>query len=725
MNFQTSILKHIFIWACAFTPLTSTPPAHSQTTGGSSGGQVEVAKSINLLPPLTHTSWQLSQVGEAAGKKSVEDDALKITVDVADGTDWHLQLHHDTRNVINDQFYRLSFEAKADRPRDIIAYGQMIGRQGKGTGLWLKANLSPQWQTFRTVFKTKDVAAGQHFLPNFLFGAQMGDVWLRNVSLTPVGSSASGAHSATSTDSNSANSPTTAAKSVTPSINPLGWLQRNFEGAVSNIVQEEGATRINVTKAGTANWHVQLAQGVKDMHEGQRYVLKVRVRADGPHNVGIYFTTESDPSENIGLNTGIMADTEWQEFRFPFTARGVEGQDCVLQFLVGDTPGTVWIGDVNLETAASGTVDSASAKQWPITQYNTYADVQAKEHKVLVARISFDDTEDIALPLKSYYEKLFSNEWPWLGHYFRSVSYGAARFTGTATEMIRLPGSWRDYCVTENGRSTFYHRTSVAKLDSALSRVMSLDGYTHVVYVPNHLSEDPARRSLSSSNPLSTRNYKWSIIPQATGTNVFVHELMHTFGLGHSYVLGSTRKVGGNRWDGGFGNWGEYRHPFTGDSVPGDWIAYSKMKAKWMPNDRIYNAGPGTDAIVRIERIAEPTTKDPLVVVVDPTGRGTRFWTVEARKEAGYDFGSIAGEAVVIHECVIGRKHPSTMDRGEAAVVEALNSEGTGADEGSRWVPGETYENKEAGFSIKVLSSDATGFTLLVRVKPGQTASAS
>jgi hypothetical protein len=200
---------------------------------------------------------------------------------------------------------------------------------------------------------------------------------------------------------------------------------------------------------------------------------------------------------------------------------------------------------------------------------------------------------------------------------------------------------------------------------------------------------------------------------------------MHTFGLGHSYVLGSTRKAGGNRWDGGFGNWGEYRHPFTGDSVPGDWIAYSKMKAKWMPNDRIYNAGPGTDAIVRIERIAEPTTKDPLVVVVDPTGRGTRFWTVEARKEAGYDFGSIAGEAVVIHECVIGRKHPSTMDRGEAAVVEALNSEGTGADEGSRWVPGETYENKEAGFSIKVLSSDATGFTLLVRVKPGQTASAS
>jgi hypothetical protein len=58
---------------------------------------------------------------------------------------------------------------------------------------------------------------------------------------------------------------------------------------------------------------------------------------------------------------------------------------------------------------------------------------------------------------------------------------------------------------------------------------------------------------------------------------------------------------------------------------------------------------PGTDATIRIERLAEPTRNDPLVVVIDPAGLGTgagkTFWTAEARMAAGYDAGNIAGEA--------------------------------------------------------------------------------
>jgi M6 family metalloprotease-like protein len=758
MKFHRFIILNTVWWACGLAAWSLTSRVQAQAGDSSAAVRPQGGQGINLLPPLTHPAWKLSQVGEASGKTSIEGDALKVTVDVADGTDWHLQLHHDTRNIVNDQLYRLSFDAKAGRPRSIVAYGELIGRQSKGTGLWLKANLSSEWQTFRTVFKTKDVTNGQHYLPNFLFGAEMGNVWLRNVSLTPIGDlavaaasastagSTAGAPAAATSTSNSAGASTTTPPAK-PQIDPSGWLSRNFEGAESNVVTEADSLKITVTKAGTANWHAQVAQNVAGLRQGQRYVLRGRVRADSPRSVGIYFTTEADPTSNIGLNTGVVTDTEWQTFRFPFTAQGIGNpgvgnpgvaeQGAVLQLLVGETAGTVWISDVELDLetssigtrtpdAAEGAIEGAVAGpgRWPLAQYNTYPNAQPEEYKVLVARISFDDTADLTLPSKDYYETLFKNEWPWLGHYFRSISYGAVRLTGEATEMIRLPGSWRNYCVKEKGYRTFYNRAALAKLDAALSKRISLSGYTHVIYVPNRLCEDPSRRALSSDSPLAGRRYKWSIIPQATGTTSLVHELMHTVGLGHSYVLNSTRKAGGNRWDGGFGNWGEYRHPFTGDSVPGEWIAYSKMRAGWIAGNRIYQAKPGTDTTVRIERLAEPTTKDPLVVVIDPAGTGRTFWTAEARMEAGYDAGNIAGEAVVIHECVFGRKHPANMDRGEAAVVGAVNPDGTGADDGSRWLPGETYENKEAGFSIKVLSRDATGFTLQVRVNPSRSTSA-
>ena len=148
MKFNRFIIYNMIFWTCGFTVLSflfSPSQVQAQAAGNAVAAQAETAQvmaslgattqGINLLPPLTSAAWMLSQVGEASGGMSVEGDALKITVDVADGTDWHLQLHHDTRNIVNEQLYRLSFEAKAGRPRSIVAYGELIGRQSKGTGL--------------------------------------------------------------------------------------------------------------------------------------------------------------------------------------------------------------------------------------------------------------------------------------------------------------------------------------------------------------------------------------------------------------------------------------------------------------------------------------------------------------------------------------------------------------------------------------------------------------
>jgi hypothetical protein len=90
-----------------------------------------------------------------------------------------------------------------------------------------------------------------------------------------------------------------------------------------------------------------------------------------------------------------------------------------------------------------------------------------------------------------------------------------------------------------------------------------------------------------------------------------------------------------------------------------------------------------------------------------PIAGSTDFYTVEARRYAGYDAaGRLPAEGVVIH-----RVHLSG-----AAPAQVVDPDGNGNpnDAGATWVPGETFTDVQAGVQVRVLAQTAAGYRVEV-----------
>jgi uncharacterized repeat protein (TIGR01451 family) len=100
-------------------------------------------------------------------------------------------------------------------------------------------------------------------------------------------------------------------------------------------------------------------------------------------------------------------------------------------------------------------------------------------------------------------------------------------------------------------------------------------------------------------------------------------------------------------------------------------------------------------------------TNNYLMAQIPIAGSSTRFYTVEARRLAGYDsHNPIPGEAVVIHEVDTTRERP-------AYVVDVDNNGDTG-DAGAMWLPGEVFSSTTNGITVCVNSATSTGFIVTI-----------
>jgi M6 family metalloprotease-like protein len=191
----------------------------------------------------------------------------------------------------------------------------------------------------------------------------------------------------------------------------------------------------------------------------------------------------------------------------------------------------------------------------------------------------------------------------------------------------------------------------------------------------------------------------------------YAHEAGHAFGLPHS--SGPYADTYDSRWDvmssGGLWDAEQATH------VANHPIAYHKDLLGWIAPEHRYVAEPGTSRTVVLERTARaPAGNFRMAQVPIP---GTRhFYTVEARRGAGYDGGGrLPAEAVVLH-----RVDPQAAER-PARVVDA-DGNGDPNDDGAAWTPGESFTDAEAGITIAVEAATATGFR--VRISLGGAAGA-
>ena len=504
-----------------------------------------------------------------------------------------------------------------------------------------------------------------------------------------------------------------------PPFTDPAWHLYNFNPAQSFKVVEGTVVRVKVTTSGAENWHVQYGVRVTGLQEGVNYFLTGQVRADSSAPLTLRFSPKSDPKRTIGLNQALKPTPEWRSFRYFFQARGTVGEECYLQLMQGLSAGNVSWSHLQLRAETPSQSDARAHAtelvglngRWPLEKYHTYAGVSAVRRRYLIAPLRFANTRDKFVQKREDFNRLFSNEWPGMGHYWRAVSYGKVRVEGEAVDWIDLLGNWQDYCETVQGAKVFDRQ----KLADEVSKRYSMRDFDAVAFFPN--IRDERTNATSVTVKMQGKVYPGIYCPDyGISVQVCAHETGHAFGFDHTFVTPGQRDT----WDvmGAGGSWGN-KHLVFG-AIPSDTDAYHKMMAGWIAEPQILRIGPGMEREFHLERLAEPTQDRYLAVVIKSANAGNRFWTLEARMRAGYDMGAIQREGVVCHDCDPNRRDPTVTIMNLSAVSAVVDTDNNGnlGDEGAGWDVGKTYVNTQYHFSVTVLSRDATGYVVRVKVDP-------
>jgi M6 family metalloprotease-like protein len=199
-----------------------------------------------------------------------------------------------------------------------------------------------------------------------------------------------------------------------------------------------------------------------------------------------------------------------------------------------------------------------------------------------------------------------------------------------------------------------------------------------------------------------TRRWAMTWMADWAAPATWAHETGHSLGLPHS--SGPYGETYDSKWDVMSG--GQARDPAINNWVAPHTIAYHKDLLGWIPAARKYVAAPGSSAAFELARDALPGA-DGYQMAQVPIAGSSAFYTVEARRYAGYDaIGRLPSEAVVIH-----RVNPADLVPAKVVDVDGNLDPN---DAGAAWVPGETFTDVPGGVQVKVLSLTATGFRVEV-----------
>jgi M6 family metalloprotease-like protein len=199
-----------------------------------------------------------------------------------------------------------------------------------------------------------------------------------------------------------------------------------------------------------------------------------------------------------------------------------------------------------------------------------------------------------------------------------------------------------------------------------------------------------------------TRRWAMTWMASWAAPSTYAHETGHSLGLPHS--SGPYGETYDSKWDVMSG--GGTKDPGLNTYVPPHTIAFHKDLLGWIPAARKYLAAPGSSAAIELARDALPGAEGYQMAQV-PIAGSSAFYTVEARRYAGYDAaGRLPSEAVLIHRVNLADLVPAKVIDPDANLDPN--------DDGAAWVPGETFTDVAGGVQVKVLSQSATGFRVEV-----------
>jgi M6 family metalloprotease-like protein len=325
----------------------------------------------------------------------------------------------------------------------------------------------------------------------------------------------------------------------------------------------------------------------------------------------------------------------------------------------------------------------------------------------------FADSTGVTPQPKSYFDGLTGTTEPGFDHFWRQLSFNNTNLTGSqVVAWYNLP----------QPRATYFDASGNANLDllaqdctAAADADVSFPNFNGINLMFNQNLDCCAwGGGATLTRDGQTRTYSMTWMPPWAFNNHFIvaHEMGHGFGLPHS--SGPYNTPYDSDWDpmsdGGTCSPAHATYGCLGDHT----ISFHKDIQGWIPSSRKYVAASNSNQTITLERLGVPTTTSNYLMAQIPiAGSTTQFYTVEARRFAGYDnTGPIPGEAVVIH------KVNTTLGDRLARVVDPDNN-GNPNDASAMWLPGETFTDSANGISVEVTGSTTSGYT--VRIQNGGT----
>jgi len=320
---------------------------------------------------------------------------------------------------------------------------------------------------------------------------------------------------------------------------------------------------------------------------------------------------------------------------------------------------------------------------------------------------------------KSWYETLMlRTNGVSMDDYFRELSYGQLNLSGSIVAgWYDLPGTATDYVDQFGGPDR-------EKLLRDVMNVADADVFFPDFYGINIMLNGPLPFNCyggiyTATNDNQARLYGATFMQLICHNHAsLAHEMGHGFGLDHSSGPYFPDELYGphtydSYWDtmsyGGNCNPGDPEYFCTGVHFN----AYHKDIAGWILSARKFIADSGTNATIRLERLALPGTNGYLMAQVIMPGWGSRYYTVEARRRAGYDGNGLPAECVLIHKVDVTR-----IDRQSQVIDGGVLPDGNENpnDAGAQWLPGETFTDTVNGITISVIAQTTTGFDVRIAV---------